>query len=240
MIRADLSLVVEAAAAAREVAARTDRIDLLINNAGGVGSRQRMTAEGNEATFAGNHLGPFVLTLGLLGLLRRTAASAPAGSVRILAVSSSGHRICPGIDWDDLQSLRDFTNGGAYTRAKLMNVLFTRELARRLAADGIVAHAMEPGVVLDSNFVSHADDGMQRYMATQQGVAVGSDHAAETLLWMATSPELGLSSGGYFHELAAAPTSAAANDAAAAERLWQLSLALAGRAGVVIEADPAT
>jgi NAD(P)-dependent dehydrogenase (short-subunit alcohol dehydrogenase family) len=232
MIRADLSLLAEAAAAAQQIAAKTDRIDVLINNAGGVASAMQITAEGNEATFASNHLGPFVLTNKLLPLLRKTAAQSAAGAVRILAVSSSGHRVCPGIDFDDLQRTRNFTNSGAYTSAKLANILFTLGLAKRLAADSIVAHAMEPGVVLDSNFVNHADDDIQRYMATQGQVAVSSDSAAETLLYMATADEPGRSSGGYYHQGRPAETTLPAQDQAAAERLWAESVALAARAGV--------
>ena len=232
MIRADLSLLSEAALAARKIAALTDRIDVLVNNAGGVNNQLRMTAEGNEVTFASNHLGPFVLTLELLPLLRRTAAKSAAGAVRILATSSSGHRHCDGMDWSDLQRTRDFTSGGAYTSAKLANVLFTRALARRVAGDGIVAHAMEPGVVLDSNFVSHAEDGMQRYMATLQSKAVSSDEAASTIVWMATADEPGSSNGGYYYECKPLEVSAAAQDDDAAERLWTESLALTRKAGL--------
>jgi len=237
MIRADLSLLPEAASAAQQIIGITDRIDVLINNAGGVASRQIITTEGNEATFASNHLGPFVLTNRLLPLLRRTAAMSAPGAVRILAVSSSGHRVCPGMDWDDLQRMRSFSTGGAYTSAKLANVLFTLELARRLAADGIVAHAMEPGVVLDSNFVSHVDSSMQQYMATRGDVAVSSEDAASTLVWMATSDEAGRSSGGYYHQSTPLETSIAAQDQAAAGRLWQESETLAARAGVSIAAS---
>jgi NAD(P)-dependent dehydrogenase (short-subunit alcohol dehydrogenase family) len=236
MIRADLSLLSEAARAAHDIAARTDRIDVLINNAGGVGSKMAMNADGNEATFASNHLGPFVLTRCLLPLLRKTAAVSAPGTVRILATSSEGHRYCAGIDWDDLQRTRNFTTGGAYTSAKLANVLMTIELARRLAGDGIVAHAMEPGVVLDSNFVSHADDSMQRYMATQDKVAVSSDDAAKTLVFMATADGPGRSSGGYFRECRPLAPAAPAQDLAAAERLWRESEALAARAGVALPA----
>jgi len=236
MIRADLSRLADAARAARDIAARSDRIDVLVNNAGGVGKQMVMTADGNEATFASNHLGPFVLTRCLLPLLRKTAAASPPGTVRILATSSEGHRYCAGIDWDDLQRTRNFTTGGAYTSAKLANVLFTIELARRLAGDGIVAHAMEPGVVLDSNFVNHADDSMQRYMATQDKVAVSSDHAAQTLVFMATADEPGRSSGGYYRDRQPLATAAPAQDLAAAERLWRESEALAARAGVVLPA----
>lgn len=235
MLRADLSLVTDASRVAHEIMSRTERIDVLVNNAGGVGSEQVTTAEGNEATFASNHLGPFVLTLKLLPLLRRTAANAPPGAVRILATSSAGHRYCAGFDWDDLQCTRNFTTGGAYTSAKLANVLFTLELSRRLAKDGIVAHAMEPGVVLDSNFVNHADDSMQAYMATQDKVAISSDDAAKTLLLMATGEEPGRSSGGYFHDCKPMDVSAPGKDVESAARLWRESVALAARAGVTLE-----
>ncbi|NGY04002.1 SDR family NAD(P)-dependent oxidoreductase [Solimonas terrae] len=237
MIRADLSLLSEAARAARDIAARSDRIDVLVNNAGGVGKQLVMTAEGNEATFAGNHLGPFVLTRCLLPLLRKTAAVSAPGAVRILATSSEGHRYCPGMDWDDLQHTRNFTTGGAYTSAKLANVLFTIELAKRLAGDGIVAHAMEPGVVLDSNFVNHADDSMQRYMATQDDRAVSSDDAAKTLVYLATAEEPGHGSGGYYRECQPLAAAAPALDAAAAARLWRESETLAARAGIAFT-DP--
>jgi NAD(P)-dependent dehydrogenase (short-subunit alcohol dehydrogenase family) len=232
MIRADFSLMADTARAAREVIARTDRIDVLINNAGGVAKGMAITSEGNEATFAGNHLGPFLFTTRLLPLLRATAAKSEPGAVRIIATSSVGHHSCPGIDWSDLQRTRNFSTGGAYTHAKLGNILITRELARRLKNEGIVAHAMEPGVVLASNFVSHADASMQGYMATLSGVAVTPEHAAETLVWLATAQEPGQSSGGYYAECKPAPSSAAAQDAAAAERLWIESEALIERAGV--------
>lgn len=232
MIRADLSLLRDAARAADGVAALTDRIDVLINNAGGVASAQRITEEGNEATFASNHLGPFVLTHRLLPLLRKAAAGKPAGTVRVLATSSSGHRVCAGMDWNDLQRRHDYNNTAAYTSAKLANILFTLELAKRLAADGIVAHAMEPGVVLDSNFVNHAADDVQRYMATQDKVAVSSGTAAETLVHMAVSDEAGRDSGGYYHQCQRADTSPAARDSVAAARLWRESEALVAQVGV--------
>jgi NAD(P)-dependent dehydrogenase (short-subunit alcohol dehydrogenase family) len=232
MVRADLSLLGDTARAVREVTARTGRIHVLINNAGGVGNDMAVTAEGNEATFASNHLGPFLLTNRLLPLLRHAAAAGGPGAARIIAVSSSGHRNCPGIDWSDLQRTRNFSPGGAYTNAKLANILFTRALARRLAGTGIVAHAMEPGVVLDSNFIHRADAAMQRYMATLQDVAISSEQAADTLVWLATAADPGQSSGGYYHQRGLAPTSAAAQDEATAERLWLESEALVARAGV--------
>jgi NAD(P)-dependent dehydrogenase (short-subunit alcohol dehydrogenase family) len=148
------------------------------------------------------------------------------GKVRILATSSSGHQVCPGMDWNDLQRTQSFTTGGAYCSAKLANVLFTRGLAKRLEKEGIVAHAMEPGVVLDSNFSNHADAAMQSYMSQQTHRAVSSDDAAKTLVWLATADEPGRSSGGYYAECKPTPPSAASQDEAAADRLWAQSEAL--------------
>jgi NAD(P)-dependent dehydrogenase (short-subunit alcohol dehydrogenase family) len=232
MLRADLSLLSEADRVARELLATTNRVDVLINNAGGVGKEMLMTAEGFESTFAGNHLGPFLLTMRLLPLLRATAKASEPGAVRIIATSSIGHHSSPAMDWNDIQRTANFTPGGAYTNAKLANVLFSRALAKRLAPDGIVAHAMEPGVVLASNFVTHADSSMQRYMATLNDVAVSPEEAATTLVWLATSPEAGLTSGGYWYQCKPARVSTAGQDDAAAERLWIESEAMIARAGL--------
>ncbi|MFC4314591.1 SDR family NAD(P)-dependent oxidoreductase [Steroidobacter flavus] len=228
MIRADLSLMSEARRAAEEIISCTDRVDVLLNNAGGVRNRLEMTTEGLESTFASNHLGHFVLTTRLLPLLRAAAAQSQPGATRIVSVSSSGHERCPGLNWDDLQVLRNFTTGGAYTNAKLANILFTRALAKRLTPEGIVAHAMHPGVV-DSNFVNHADDAMQKYMATLKDISLTPEVAADTLVWLATAEGPGRTSGGYYHQRAAVASSLAAQDEAAAERLWKESEALVAR-----------
>src|SRR5262249_53262101 len=211
-----------------EISARAPRVDVLINNAGGVRSELVLTAEGNEATFAANHLAPFLLTRELLPLLRAAAARSAPGSVRVIGVSSSGHAYCPGFEWEDLQMLKRFSTGGAYCQAKLANILFTRELARRAAADGIVAQVMHPGVV-DSNFYSHADATMQAYIRTQDGVR--PEHAAATLVWLASAPECGEGSGRYFYDCAEAAPAPAALDDAMAARLWRESEALLERMG---------
>lgn len=225
MIRTDLSLMSEAMRAADDICSRTERVDVLLNNAGGVRSQLEMTAEGIESTFASNHLGHFALTMRLLPLLRAAAARSQRGATRIISVSSSGHERSSGLNWDDLQVLRNFTTGGAYTNAKLANILFTRSLAKRLASDGIVAHAMHPGVV-DSNFASHADDTMQKYMATLKDISITPEVGADTLVWLVTAEEPGRSSGGYYHQRAAVESSLAARDDAAADRLWKESEAL--------------
>lgn len=225
MIRADMALLAQTARAAREIAALAPEIDALLNNAGGVMAQRIITAEGHEATFASNHLAPFLLTKILLPNLLAAAARSTPGSVRVVAVSSTGHEHCAGIAWDDLTFSEEFVGGAAYCHAKLANILFIRELARRLDGTGIVAHAMHPGVVA-SNFASHCDAPMQAYMESIADRALTPAQAADTLVWLASDAAPGQSSGGYFHMRAAVPCSTAAQDDDAATRLWQVSEAL--------------
>jgi len=227
MIRADLSLVAQAAWLADEIAAKTDRIDVLLNNAGGTPKEQVMTTEGNEATFTGNHLGHFVLTNRLLPLLRNAAAHAPPGATRIINVSSSAHEYTTGLDWADLQMFENFVPIRAYCNAKLANVLFTRSLAERLQNSGIVVHAMHPGAV-DTNFINRADEGTQQYMRGQS--LLTAEQGADTLIWLATAAQPGDSSGQYYHQRTAVPTSSAAADMQTAQRLWLESEKLAAAA----------
>lgn len=228
MLRADFTLMAEVKRVADEVAGRSVRLDVLVNNAGGVRDRQYITAEGTEATFAANHLAPFLLTRELMPLLKASAAALPTGTTRVIAVSSSAHRMIDALDFDDLQTLGGFQPAFAYGRAKLANILFTRELARRAAPDGIVAQVMHPGRV-DSNFASHGDEGMQKYMAASDNVS--PDEPAETLAWLATEPAGGHPGGRYFYQKAEETPSAAAQDDAAASRLWTESETLLAKLG---------
>lgn len=227
MIRADLSLLADAARAAREVAALTDRIDVLVNNAGGMARQKVVTREGFEANFSSNHLGPFLLTNRLLPLLRRSASNAPRGSARILMTSSDASEMIPGLDWNDLQGLVSFNAGLAYCRAKLANVMFMRGLASRLEQDGIVAHAVHPGAV-DSNFISYADEGTQARFKNYNPRTVAE--GADTLIWLATD-ESGAATGGYFHDRKLRTPSPFALDAANVDRLWNESEKLIATAG---------
>ena len=219
-VRGDFTEMADVRRVAGEIAALTDRIHVLVNNAGGVRDRLYRTSEGLEATFAANHLAPFLLTRELLPQLERAAAESPAGTVRVIAVSSSGHTICQGIDWDDLMMEQNFVPAQAYCRAKLANLLFTRELARRLADKEIIAQAMHPGRV-GSNFASHGDEAMQSYMA--QNECVTPEQPARTIVWMATAPEVGREGGRYFHDLAEEEAAPQARDDEAARRLWSES-----------------
>lgn len=217
MVRADFTLLAEVARLAEVIAGLAPRIDALCNNAGGVIAARRVTAEGFEATWASNHLAPYLLTRALLPCLG-------PGS-RVIATSSEGHEQIAAMNWDDLDLAQGWTSGRAYCQAKLGNILFTRELARRYHAQGLVAHAFHPGLV-DSNFVEHCEPGMKGYIESQLGQAVTPEHAARTLVWLASSDEPGLANGRYYAEMAELAPSAAARDDAAALRLWEVSEAL--------------
>jgi NAD(P)-dependent dehydrogenase (short-subunit alcohol dehydrogenase family) len=229
MIRADLALMADASRTARDIATLTNRIDVLVNNAGGMAKQKVMTAEGYEENFAGNYLGPFLLTSRLLPLLRRAAADAPPGSVRIINTSSDASEMIPGLPWDDLQDSDRYNPGAAYCYSKLANVLFARGLAKRLANDGIVAHAMHPGTV-DSNFITHADERTQARIRTFE--AQTPVQGADTLIWLATAEEPGKTTGGYFYRRSPRTPNPVVNDDSYVERLWTESEKLIAKAGV--------
>lgn len=237
ILRADLTLLSDVAHLAEQILALTDEIHVLINNAGGVRDRMIITPEGNEATFAGNHLGPFYLTNLLLPTMRRTASASSPGSVRVINVSSSGHERSQGIDWDDLQQTNNWVSGKNYCLAKLCNLLFTRELAKRITPYGMIAHAMHPGEVA-SNFTSHATPEMRAL--TQHTIRVAPETPARTLQWLATDAAVGARTGRYFFDHAEVAPSSLALDDVVAERLWRESERLVESAGFSIPSPTST
>src|SRR5437870_12647288 len=136
---ADLSSQAEVRRVASEVLGRYPRLDVLVNNVGGFWAHRQVTADGLEHTFALNHLAPFLLTSLLLD---RLMASAPA---RVVTVSSGAHTTGK-LDFDDLMGQRKYSAQRAYSQSKLANVMFTYELARRLAGTGVTATVLHPGV----------------------------------------------------------------------------------------------
>jgi NAD(P)-dependent dehydrogenase (short-subunit alcohol dehydrogenase family) len=218
VLRADLALMRDAAELAGQIAALTDRVDVLINNAGGMVKDKVITAEGLESCFAGNHLGPFLLTLRLLPLLRHAAAD--AGEARIINTSSDGSEMIPGLNMADVQNLDNYTVGAAYCSGKLANVMFARALAQRFGSEGISAFSVHPGTVA-SNFVEHVPDSTRKYMETLE--AITPVQGADTLVWLATAGAGELSNGGYYYLRALRTPNPQVDDAAAVDWLWNES-----------------
>jgi NAD(P)-dependent dehydrogenase (short-subunit alcohol dehydrogenase family) len=199
------------------------RIDVLINNAGAMFWRRQVTADGLERTFALNHMAYFVLT----ALLRdKLVASSPA---RIVNVASEAHRGAR-LDFGDLQSKRNYSGMRAYSRSKLCNILFTRELARRLSGTGVTANCLHPGFVH-----SRFGDNNPRLVGfgtriVKQLFAISPERGAETSVYLTSAPEVEGKSGGYYDQCAPKVPSPEAQDDAAARRLWEESARIAGLA----------
>lgn len=208
---------------AQEVAALTSRIHVLINNAGGICNERRETSDGFESLFAANHLGPFLLTRRLLPMLRA------ARGARIINVSSAAHRYARDMAWADLQLRHGFSVVGAYAQSKLANLLFTRELARRVAGEEITVNAMHPGLV-DSNFAQHGNRWIALLYKLGRPFQLTSEQGADTTVWLATAPEVATKSGAYFIKRREVRASRAARDDAAARRLWDVSEKLIAQA----------
>ena len=219
---ADLSLAAEVKRVAREIAAAEPRIDALINNAGGIFARRQVTAEGWERTFATNHVAYFALTG---GLRERLLASAPA---RVINTASEVHRGAR-LDFDDLQSEKGYSNYGAYGKSKLCNILFTRELARRLAGTGVTANCLHPGVVATRLGQDRGPVEGDPFAANfLRGNGMTPEEGARTIVYLASSPEVSHVTGQYFDQCRAKAPSREAQDDKTGERLWAETLRIAG------------
>jgi retinol dehydrogenase 14 len=198
---------------------RHDRLHVLVNNAGTVFNKRTLTPDGIEATFAVNYLGPFLLTNLLLDLLVK---SAPA---RVIVVASDGHYGAT-LDFNDLGFKRSYRIMAAYGRSKLAEILFTRELARRLDGTGVTVNSLHPGTVA-TNIWSGAPAFTRPFFALAKRLAMISPAAgAETIVYLATSPEVGGMSGLYFDKNRPKFPSRLAQDDALARRLWDESARL--------------
>jgi retinol dehydrogenase 12 len=216
--RADLSSLAEARRVGAEIAAETPRIDVLVNNAGAIFSSRRLSADGLEMTFALNHMSYFVLTE---ALRQKLVASAPA---RIVNTASDAHQGAK-IDFGDLQGDRRYSAMRAYGRSKLCNILFTRELARSLAGTGVTANCLHPGFVA-TRFADQAGGVIGPLVWLAKFFARTPAKGAETIVYLASSPEVATNSGFYFVDRRETAPSAAAQDDEAARRLWAASLVL--------------
>jgi NAD(P)-dependent dehydrogenase (short-subunit alcohol dehydrogenase family) len=224
----DLADLDSVRACATEVLGRFDRLDVLVNNAGLQLGQRTTTKQGFEATFGINHLGHFLLTNLLLDRIR---ASAPA---RIVNVSSVGHHFARGgIPWDDLQLERKrYRANEAYCVSKLANILFTRELAHRLPADHVTANAVHPGGVR-SEFGSSEDMGRWygAFMKFGGLFLISSKSGARTSIYLASSPDVHGTTGGYYVRRKPGRMSKYARDDDSARRLWDVSEKLLASVG---------
>jgi NAD(P)-dependent dehydrogenase (short-subunit alcohol dehydrogenase family) len=216
-LRADLASLDQVRGLAAQVQRTTDRLDVLVNNAGigttlpGDGERME-SADGYELRFAVNYLAGYLLTRSLLSLLR---ASAPA---RIVNVSSAGQ--AP-IDFDDVMLERSYSGVQAYCQSKLAQVMLTFDLAGELAADGVTATCLHPGTYMPTKMVTAA--GVEPVTALEQGVRATRRLVAD--------PALDGVSGRYFNGERESDPLPQAGDPDARRRLRELSDQLCGRAG---------
>jgi len=213
---ADLSSQREVRRLAAEIQDRFPRLDVLLNNAGAIFLSSRTSVDGIEMTFALNHLGYFLLTDLLLDLLRE---SAPA---RIINVSSSSHYSAGNLRLEDLPRPGNGRSYQAYGRSKLCNLLFTYELARRLAGSGVTVNALHPGLVRTN--IARNNGIMGRIANLLIGVrGVDSTRGAETPVYLASSPDMTTVTGKFFIDCREAPSSQSSYDADLAAELWKLS-----------------
>ena len=213
VVPGDLSLQSSVRSAAADVLARTDRLDVLVNNAGVVARSMGRTAEDHDVMLATNQLGPFLLTELLRPLL---VSSEPA---RIVNVASDAHRFAKTVDLDHLDTPTSygFLSFRRYGETKLMNILWTRELARRLDSTGVIANSVHPGAVR-----SNLGNPNRWQAALVHPFMKTAEEGASTSVFLATDPSVEGMTGGYWAKSKPADTklTAAARDDALAARLW--------------------
>jgi NAD(P)-dependent dehydrogenase (short-subunit alcohol dehydrogenase family) len=219
-LRADLSSLKEVRRLAEEVLGRAERLHVLLNNAGVTLLRRETTVDGLEATFATNHLAYFLLT-GLL--LPRLRESAPA---RIVNVASDAHRYAR-LDLEDLQNARRYRALRVYAQSKTANILFTQELARRIAGSGVTANALHPGGIRSN--LGRSRGALAEAVRRFVGLFLKSpEEGARTSLYLASAPEVEGVSGRYFADCRERTPAEHARDPEIARRLWQRSEELTG------------
>ena len=217
---ADLTRLAEMKRVAAEIANREPPIDVLINNAGALFGTRRLTEDGLEHTFALNHMSYFVVTE---GLRERLLAS---GAARIVNTASAAHQDAT-LDFDDLQSAKSFRAMRAYSCSKLCNILFTRELARRLHGTGVTVNCLHPGFVA-TRFADESGGLISHLAWLAKFFAISPAEGAQTIIYLASSPEVANVAGKYFYKCRPTNPSASALDDRAALALWQRRAALAG------------
>jgi len=221
VVRGDFARLAEVRRVADELLARTEAIHVLVNNAGVTMMKRTTTPDGFETTFAVNHLGYFLFT-GLL--LPRLRAAAPGA--RIVNVASDAHR-WGALDFDDLQNEREYKAMKVYGQSKTANILYTRELARRLAGSGVTVNALHPGAV--ATRLGRGSGPLFDLVQRAIGLFMKSpEQGAATSIHLASAPEVEGVNGRYFADKKEKQPMPHASDDALAKRLWQISEDLTG------------
>lgn len=214
---ADLSSMAQVRRLAEEFKKKYDRLDVLINNAGGTFTTRQETVDGYERTFATNHLSYFLLTTLLLDMLK---ASAPA---RIVSVASNAHMFGK-INFDDLQNRSyGFQGFGAYGNSKLANIMFTYELERRLKGTAVTANVLHPGFVATGFGQNNTGLFGSGIKLIQSAFALTPQQGADTIVYLASSPAVEGVTGKYWEKRKAISSSKASYDETTAKRLWEVS-----------------
>ncbi len=222
ILLADLSSQASVRALADGFRSEHDRLDVLVNCAGAFFRDRRVTVDGLELSFALNHLAYFLLTTLLIDLLR---ASAPARIVNVTSGAQSMGRI----DFEDLQGERRYRGQTAYNQSKLASVLFTYELARRLDRTGVTANCVHPGVVRTNFGCENQPLAWRLMMPVVTPFMPSPEKGAQTVVYLASAPEIEGVSGKYFHDLKPERSSKLSYDKDLAARLWAVSEEITSR-----------
>ena len=221
MIIANLSSQAEVKRAANEFLALEKPLDILLNNAGIMNRERNETVDGLEEVFSVNHLAYFTLSLMLSEKLRQTENS------RIINVASGAHQFVKDMNFDDLQSEKTFKPLQVYGQSKLANILFTKSLSEKLLNAGVTVNCLHPGFV--STGIGSNNKGIWNLlMFLAKPFAKKSNKGAETSIYLCSSPAVKNISGEYFVDCTVEKVSEAANDPKQAEKLWDISVELAG------------
>ncbi|XP_069116895.1 retinol dehydrogenase 12-like [Argopecten irradians] len=207
---------------------KEEKIDILINNAGVMMCPKWQSEDGYEMQFAVNHLGHFLLTTLLLDRIKKSAPS------RIINVSSTAHYRGK-INFDDINSDKNYSAMNAYSQSKLANVLFTKELDRRLQGTGVTTNTLHPGVI-KTELVRHVEAGFNPFLFNVvfrplQIFLKTPVEGAQTTLHCALDEKLDNVSGKYFSDCEEKEPSKAAMNMEDAKRLWELSEDMVAKAG---------
>ena len=221
-IIADLSSQDEVKSAAKEYLNMNISLDILINNAGLINLNRRETVDGFEETFAVNHLAYFSLTNILIDKIKESK------SARIINISSGAHQFVSRMNFDDLQSEKNYKPFKVYSYSKLANILFTRKLSEVLKNDNITVNCLHPGVVA-TGFASQNDSKIQKLLfKLSKPFMRSSNKGAETSIYLSSSDEVSDVSGKYFYNSKISKISSGASNKEDAEKLWEISMELTG------------